>query len=153
MTTALIFAVNLLLIAAIVGLVHWLGRSVKARLDSAEAAKSLFLVEFPDAKIAEIALTGAGDGALLALEDRRAIGLVAALGAHWLVRQIEPRSFGTASVTADGKIVLRLIDFTAPRLTLDLGNVKLATQWCERLERLRERRSAPPAGGLKAVQA
>jgi len=151
-TVAVIFLVNLVLIAAIVGLVHWLGRSIKARLDSAEAAKALFQVEFPEARIAEIGLTGAGDGALLALEGGNAIGLVMALGANWLVRMVEPQNFGTASVTRDGKIVLRLTDFTAPRLTLDLGTAQQAALWCERLEALRQRRPAPSAR-LEAVQA
>src|SRR5579859_2976943 len=100
-TVAIVFLVNLLLISAIVALVHWLGRSVKARLDSADAATALFQLEFPDARIAEIVLTGAGDGALLALADTPAIGLVAALGANWLVRKIEPQNFGTASVAGE----------------------------------------------------
>jgi hypothetical protein len=152
-TVALVFVVNLVLIAAIVGLVHWLGRSVKARLDSAEAARGLFLVEFPDAKVTEIVLAGAGDGALLALDGCGSIGLVAAIGAHWLVRRVEPQNFGTVSTTPDGKILLRLTDFTSPRVTLDLGNAKLAAQWCDRLERLRTNRALPPSGGLRAARA
>lgn len=153
MPVAIVFAVNLLLIAAIVGLVHWLGRSVKARLDSADAATALFQVEFPDARIAEIVLTGAGDGALLALADTPALGLVAALGANWLVRRIDPQNFGTASLAGGSRIVLRLTDFTAPRLTLDLGTAQQAEQWCARLEALRAIRPAPTVAGLKAVQA
>ncbi len=151
-TIAIVFGVNLLLIAAIVGLVHWLGRSVKARLDCAEAATSLFRIEFPEAQIAEIVLTGAGDGALLALAETPAIGLVAALGAHWLVRKIEPQNFGTASVTGGSKIVQRLSDFTAPRLPLDLGTAQQATLWCDRLDARRARRAAQPAR-LSTVQA
>jgi hypothetical protein len=151
-TIAIVFGVNLLLIAAIVGLVHWLGRSVKARLDSAEAATALFRIEFPQSEIAEIVLTGAGDGALLALADTPAIGLVAALGAHWLVRKIEPQNFGTASVAGGSKIVLRISDFTAPRLTLDLGTAQQAALWCDRLEALRARRPVP-AARLSTAQA
>jgi hypothetical protein len=152
-TLALIFVVNLLLISAIVGLVHWLGRSVKARLDSAEAAKALFLVEFPDAKVSEIVVTGPADGALLALDGRRAIGLVTAMGVHWLVRLVDPESFGAASVTANGRIILRLADFAAPRLTLDLGNTKLATAWCDRLQSLRDAKPGARTAALKAVRA
>ena len=153
MPVLVLFAINLVLVAAIVGLVHWLGRSAKAKLDSAVAAEALFRVEFPEAKIAEIVLTGAGDGALLALDGDCAIGLVAALGANWLVREVEPHNFGTASVTGGSKIVLRLTDFTAPRLTLDLGSTQQATLWCDRLETLRARRPAQAAARLTAVRA
>ena len=39
------------------------------------------------------------------------------------------------------------------RLTLDLGNVKLATQWCDRLHSLRDARAGSRPAGLKAVRA
>jgi hypothetical protein len=138
MAMTLILAVNLLLIAAIVGLVHWLGRNVETRLDSAEAAKALFLAEFPTEKIAEIAIAGRGDGALLALDGERAVGLVAAMGAHWLVRRVETANFAAAEIAADGKLLLRLADFTAPRFALDLGSARSAALWRDRLERLRQ---------------
>ncbi len=129
-TIAVVFGINLLLIGAIAGLVHWLGRSAKARLESEEAARALFQAEFPDARIAEIALTD--HGALLALADTPAIGLIVALGAHWLVRKIDVPSVRAATI-AGSKIVLRLRDFTAPRLTLDLGTAPQAARWCGRL--------------------
>ena len=150
MPVAVVFAINLLLIAAIVGLVHWLGRGTqKAQLASHEAAEALFRTEFPAARIAETALTG--NGALLALEGGNAIGLITALGVHWLVRMVEPQNFGSARVAGGSKIALRLKDFTAPRVTLDLGTAQQAGVWCERFEALRGRRPAPAR--LTAVQA
>jgi hypothetical protein len=140
MSAALLFAANLVSITALTGLIHWLGHSVTARLDSAEAAKALFLVEYPGARVGEIALTGPRDGALLRLGDGAALGVIAARGRHWLVRRIEPGGFGTARVTAGGRITLRLADFTAPRLTLDLGDARTAALWCERLNCLRPAR-------------
>lgn len=153
MTLVLVFAVNLLFIAIITGLVHRLGRSVTARLDSAETAKALFLAEFPAETVTEIAITGAGDGALLALEGRPAIGLVKAMGVHWLVRRIEPESFTSASATPTGRIVLRLADFASPRLTLDLGNAASAGLWRDRLQSLRTPPAAARSAALKPAPA
>lgn len=138
MAMTMILSVNVLLIAAILGSVHWLGRNVETRLDSAEAAKALFLAQFPAEKIAEIVIAGRGDGALLALEGECAVGLVAALGAHWLVRRVEIGNFAAAEIGADGKLLLRLADFTTARFTLDLGNARSAALWRDRLERLRQ---------------
>jgi hypothetical protein len=152
-TTAIVFAVNLVFVAALVGLVHWLGRSLKASLDSPETAKTLFLAEYPDAKIGEIAITGEADGAVLVLEGGRAIGLVTSMGAHWLVRRIGPESLGSANVTASGRVIVHLADFTAPHLTLDLGSDKQASIWCRRLQNLRELRAAEAARPLEAVGA
>src|ERR1700689_4140031 len=56
-TIALLFIVNIALIAAIIGVVHWVGGSATARLDSAKTARAAFLAEFPDANITEITLT------------------------------------------------------------------------------------------------
>lgn len=142
MTVALVFVANLLLVAAIVGLVHWLGRSITARLDSAESAKTLFLAEFPTETVTEITITGAGDGALLALQGQGAIGLVSAMGMHWLVRRIEQNGVAGASVEEPSQIVLRLAEFTAPRLVLDLGNAAQALRWRDRLLALAH--PAPP---------
>lgn len=153
MTIAIVFAVNLVFVAALVGLVHWLGRSVRASLDSPESAKALFLAEFPEAKIGEIAITGEADGAVLVLEGGRAIGLVTAMGAHWLVRRIGPESLGSADVTASGRVIVHLADFTAPHLTLDLGSAKQASVWCRRLQALRALRTTETARTLEAVGA
>jgi hypothetical protein len=137
MSATLLFAANLVSIAALTGLIHWLGHSVAARLESAEAAKARFLAEYPEARVVEIALTSLRDGALLRLDDGAAFGVIAACGRHWLVRLIKPDGFGSARITAAGRIVLRLADFTAPRLTLDLGDAALAALWCARLNGLR----------------
>jgi hypothetical protein len=137
MSAALLFAANLVSIAALTGLIHWLGHSVTARLASAEAAKMLFLAEYPAARVGEIALASPHDGALLRLDDGAALGVIAASGRHWLIRRIEPGGFGTARVAAGGRLTLHLTDFTAPRLSLDLGDAKTAALWCERLNSLR----------------
>jgi hypothetical protein len=137
MSAALLFAANLVSIAALTGLIHWLGHSVTARLDSAEAAKALFLTEYPEARVDEITLTGPCDGALLRLDDGAALGVIAARGRHWLVRRIEPGGFSAANVTAGCRVTLHLADFTAPRLTFDLGDAMIAALWCARLNGLR----------------
>jgi len=150
-SVAFLFIVNIALIAVIIGVVHWAGSSAPARLDSAQTARAAFLAEFPDAKITEITLTGPGDGALLALDQSPAIGLVRAMGTHWLVRRIEPGSLAAVSVTGAGRIRLRLADFTAPRCTLDLADAAQSTLWCARLQNLcapAPRRGAP----LKAIR-
>jgi hypothetical protein len=148
---ALLFIVNIALISAIIGVVHWVGGSAPARLDSAQTARTAFLAEFPDAEITEITLTLPGDGALLALDQGPEIGLVRAMGMHWLVRRLEPGSLAAVTVTGPGRIRLRLADFTAPRVTVDLADEAQSTLWCARLQNLcaaAPRRGAP----LKAIQ-
>ncbi|MEA2756758.1 MAG: hypothetical protein QOJ54_3047 [Aliidongia sp.] len=146
MSVALLFAANLVSIAALTGLIHWLGHSVTARLESVEAARAVFLAEYPQARVGEIVLTAPRDGALLQLDGPAAIGVIAARGKHWLVRLIEPAGFGGVSVAGVGRVTLRLGDFTAPRLVFDLGDAERAALWCARLHSLR-------AGSVQAVAA
>jgi len=150
-TLPFILASNLVLIAAIIGLVHWLGRSVTARLESEDGARALFLAEYPAAAVVETVIAVAGDGALLRLEGGRAIGLLRAQGAHWLVRLIEPSSFGGVSQVGCGRIRFRLADFAAPHVALDLGDPALAALWCSRLRALRVVPAIPRRRPLELV--
>jgi hypothetical protein len=72
------------------------------------------------------------------------------MGAHWLVRRIEIGRLAAVAVPQPGRITLRLADFTAPRVTLDLADAGQAAFWCARLQNLcapAPRRGAP----LKAI--
>lgn len=102
-------------IAGIAVLLHLLGLSRRARLDTAASARAAWLREFPDDLPVRVTLCENRNAALIGLAD--GLGVVWPMGADTTARHLTGAQVKQA---ADG-LLITLPDYTAPRIHLRLG--------------------------------
>ena len=98
-------------LAIAIGAVYLAGLSKPARLADAGQAKSRFALDYPCETAADCRLTAARDAAFLRLESGR-IGIVAAFGAKFVTRLIEPPQMRIGE--RSDELDLEMGDFTFP---------------------------------------
>lgn len=101
-------------IAGIAVLCHVLGYSRPRRFDTQEAARAAWLREFPEIPPTEVQLCQSGTAALI--HTAQGPGIVWPMGADSTARFLT----GATMRHDNGRLDIRLPDYTAPRLTLHL---------------------------------
>ncbi len=98
-------------IAAIVIAVHFTGGTRTAVLADAEAARQRFAVDYPGEKSGAVVLTRNGGAAFLELAADR-IGIVQAVGGHFLTRIVTPAEILRVKPAGSAALQIMLADHT-----------------------------------------
>lgn len=98
-------------VSAIVIAVHLTGGTARAVLADAAAARTRFLVDYPDEEIAAVYLTGDRTAAFLELANGH-VGLVHTIGDSFFTRCLTPADVKSMSRDGTTALALRLHDFT-----------------------------------------
>ncbi|MCB1456706.1 MAG: hypothetical protein KDJ48_07960 [Nitratireductor sp.] len=102
-----------------------LGLSKQASISAIGEAISVLRTDYPDALVEEAILASNGKAAILKLEDGSA-GLVEAMGDRFITRILAQKDVRQVERKGECDLVLRLADFTLPRLTLTFAEPKAA---------------------------
>ncbi|MEZ5872120.1 MAG: hypothetical protein R3D32_09775 [Nitratireductor sp.] len=105
--------------------IHLLGLSKDVFISTISDAIRLLETDFPDAIVEEAILASNGKAAILKLEDGSA-GLVEAMGDRYVTRVVARNDVRQVERKGDCELVLRLADFTLPRLILNFTEPKAA---------------------------
>ncbi len=114
-------------VAGIAVLLHVMGLSQPRRFADADEARAAWDREFPEIPANAATLCHDGSAALIATDEGP--GVVWPMGADSTARRID---HARIERTTDG-LILRLPDFTAPRIRLRLDGDE-TTEWLDRLE-------------------
>ncbi len=99
----------------------WLGWAKAARLTDGAGAARQFNLDYPELRVASVAMSEDQSAALLKLETADVVGLVFAFGDKFVTRRLTPALLRTINIEQNDTVVrvsLRLADITAPEIDL-----------------------------------
>jgi hypothetical protein len=104
-----------------------------ARLNDGDEALRLFRRQFPDA---DGAVVVAADyrGALIALHQGTAIGLLERRGRRWTARRLAPGDLRSVDLAGSDTLSLTLADFGWPRARFQIADPEARAAWLARLQ-------------------
>lgn len=108
-------------VGMIVAAIHFTGGSRWASLDTPEAARERFAIDFPNLAIDRIHVTLDRRSAFLEVADGR-VGLVHAVGAKFLTRLYGPIDIASFRRSGPSTILIRFSDFTFPGARFEFEN-------------------------------
>lgn len=108
-------------VGMIVAAIHFTGGSRGASLDTPEAARERFAIDFPNLAIGRIHVTLDRRSAFLELADGR-IGLVHAVGAKFLTRLYSAVDVASLRRSVPSAMLIRFSDFTFPGGRFEFGS-------------------------------
>ena len=109
-----------------------------ARLGDGDAALRLYRAQFPDASGAAT-VTADERGALIALAEGSACGILQRRGRRWMAREIGADDLRSVSLTGPDTLCLALADFGWPRAQFRIADPGARSAWLTRLESLAAR--------------
>lgn len=117
-------------IGGLVLLIHLLGWSRRPQYADEAEARAALLTDYPHASIRNGVLADDGRAALFDLAD--GVGFAAPFGDGRLTRVIVADDVSRVEQSADG-LIIRLNDYTAPRLTVAMTDAGARETWAKRL--------------------
>lgn len=108
-------------VGMIVAAIHFTGGSRGASLDTPEAARERFAIDFPSLAIGRTHVTIDRRSAFLEVADGR-VGLVHAVGAKFLTRLYGPVDVTSLRRSGESAVLIRFSDFTFPGARFEFEN-------------------------------
>jgi hypothetical protein len=147
MELAISIAINVVLGAVLLALLHWKGRPDLVRLAGAEQAIDLFRRHFPDAA-GVVTVAADGRSALIDLQPS-GVGLLQRQGRRWIARTLASGELSSARVDLDGAINLTFADFGWPRARVPVADANSRATWMARLDSLIAQRTSRRSSDLR----
>lgn len=121
-------------VALLIGLNALVGSSKAAPLQSLDDAKAKLSADFIAFRAGQGVVAPDGRGALIEEAGGPRVALVTTLGDRYVIRVLKPGEPADVEVEDTGKLKIKLADFTAPALSVNLGDAAVARTWAAKIE-------------------